>query len=74
MDPGGKGEGGVNYESTIETYTLHYAKQIDIESLMYNAGLPKLVICDNLEGWGGEEGGRRVQDGGDKWMPMANLY
>ena len=41
---------------------------------MYKAGLPKLVICDNLEGWGGEEGGRRVQDGGDKWMPVANLY
>ena len=41
---------------------------------MYNAGLPKLVICDNLEGWGGEEDGRRVQDGGDKWKPMADPF
>ena len=25
---------------------------------MYDAGNPKLVICDNLEGWGGERGGK----------------
>ena len=24
---------------------------------MYDAGNPKLVLCDNLEAWGGEEGG-----------------
>ena len=32
---------------------------------MYDAGNPKLVLCANLEGWGGEGGGRRFQDGGD---------
>ena len=74
MDTVGEGEGEMKRESSIETYTLPYAKQIDIESLMYNAGLPKLVICDNLEGWGGEEDGRRVQDGGDKWKPMADPF
>ena len=30
---------------------------------MYEAGHPKLVYCDNLEGQGGEGGGRGVQDG-----------
>ena len=32
-------------------------------SLMYDAGNPKLGLCDNLEGWGGEEGGRGFQEG-----------
>ena len=41
---------------------------------MYDAGHPKTVLCDKLEGWGGEGGGRGVQDGGDKCMPMANSY
>ena len=30
----------------------------------------KLVLCDNLEGWGGVEGGREVQEGGD----ICNMY
>ena len=38
---------------------------------MYEAGHPKLVYCDNLEGQGGEGGGRGVQDGS---IPMANSY
>ena len=41
---------------------------------MYDTGNPKLVLCDNLEEWGGEEGGREVQEGGDTGMPMANSY
>ena len=32
---------------------------------MLKAGHQKLVLWDNLEGWGGEGGGREVQDGGD---------
>ena len=39
---------------------------------MYDPGNPKLVLCDNLEGWGGEGSGRRVQEEGDKCMPMAD--
>ena len=31
---------------------------------MHEAGHPKLVLWDNPEGWGGERGGRGVQDGG----------
>ena len=43
-------------------------------SLIHEEGHCKPVLCDNLEGWGGEEDGRRGQDGGDKWMPMADPY
>ena len=28
----------------------------------------------NLEGWGGEGGGRKVQDGGPTNTPMADSY
>ena len=31
--------------------------------LMHETGLSKLVLWDNPEGWGGEGGGRRAQDG-----------
>ena len=42
---------------------------------MYDAGMhPKPVLCDNLQGWGEEGGGRGVQDGGDTCMPMADSY
>ena len=30
------------------------------------------MLCDNLEGWGGGEGGREVQDGGDICILMAD--
>ena len=39
---------------------------------MYDAGQPKPVLCDNMEGWGGEGGGRGTQEGGDTYMPMAH--
>ena len=32
-------------------------------SSMYEAGHPKSVLWDNLEGWGGERGVIRVQNG-----------
>ena len=34
----------------IETYTLTHVKQITSASLMHEAGHPKPVLCDNLEG------------------------
>ena len=33
-------------------------------SLMHEAGHPKLMLWDNPEGWGGEGGGRGIQEGG----------
>ena len=32
---------------------------------MCDDGNPKQVLCDNLKGWDGEEGGRGAQEGGD---------
>ena len=43
---GGK---GMNLENSIETYALPCVNSITNVSLMYEAGHPKLVFCDNLE-------------------------
>ena len=32
----------------------------------------KQGLCINLEGWDGEEDGRKVQKGGDIYIPMAD--
>ena len=56
--------GGTDLETNMETYALPYVKQIASGNLMYDAGHPKPVLCDSLEGWGGEHAGRRVQERG----------
>ena len=38
---------------------------------MYNAGSPKPVLCDNLEGMRGGDGSW-YQEGGDTGIPMSN--
>ena len=38
-------------------YTLPYVKQMTSTSSMHEAGHPKPVLWDNLEGWGEEGGG-----------------
>ena len=30
------------------------------------------MLCDNLEGWDGVGGGRKVQEGGDMCVPVAD--
>ena len=40
---------------------------------MYDAGNPKSVLCNNLEGWGGEGSGEGVQEGGDKRMSVGRF-
>ena len=42
---------------------ISYMKQIASPGLMHNTGCLGLVHWDNPEGWDGEGGGRRVQDG-----------
>ena len=39
---------------------------------MYDAGQPKPMLCDNVEGWGGKGCVRGIQEGGDTYMPMAH--
>ena len=43
-------------------YTLPYVKQMTSTSSMHEAGHPKPVLWDNLEGWGEEGGGRGIED------------
>ena len=59
----GEGEGGMIWENSIETCILSYVKQITSTGLMYETGCSGLVHWDDSEGWDGEGGGRRVQDG-----------
>ena len=39
---------------------------------MHEAGHSKPVLWDNPEGWGGEGGGKGVQDGGNTVIPLAD--
>ena len=57
MDSEGEGEGGMIWENGIETCIISYVKRIA------SPGGLGLVHWDDPEGWYGEGGGRRVQDG-----------
>ena len=67
----GEGEGGMIWENSIETYTLPYVKEIANGSLLYDAGIPKQVFCDHLEGWEGQGGGRGIKEGGNICIPTV---
>ena len=47
----------------IETCIISYMKRIASPGLMHDTGCLGLVHWDDPEGWYGEGGGRRVQDG-----------
>ena len=55
----GEGEGGVNGESSKETYTLPYVKEPVEICCMMQSSTPGL--WDNLEGWDGVRDGRRFK-------------
>ena len=59
----GEGEGRMIWENGIETCKLSYVKPIASPGLMHDIGCSGLVHWDDPEGWGGNGGGRRVQDG-----------
>ena len=61
MNTVGEGKGGRYGESSIGTYALPYVKWIASGNLLYDAASSSRVLCDNLEGWDGEGGGRKVQ-------------
>ena len=63
LDSVGEGEGGMIWENGIETCILSYVKRITSPGLMHDTGCSGLVHWDDPEGWDGEGGGRRVQDG-----------
>ena len=60
----------MNGESSMETYTLP-----DVEQYQWAFAVPvwPRELCDNLEGWGGEAGGREVPESRHVCIPMADL-
>ena len=63
MDSVGEGEGGMIWENGIETCIISYMKRVASPVLMHDTGCLGLVHWDDPEGWYGEGGGQRVQDG-----------
>jgi len=59
----GEGEGGMIWENGIETRIMSYMKRVASPGSMQDTGCLGLVHGDDPEGWYGERGGRRVQDG-----------
>ena len=49
----------------MEICTLPCVKWIASGDLLYDSGNTKPMLCDSLEGWDGEGGGRKVYEGGD---------
>ena len=62
-DSVGEGEGEKIWENGIETCKISCMKRDASPGSMHDTGCLGLVHWDNPEGWCGEGGGRRVQDG-----------
>ena len=67
----GEGEDGTNWDSSTETYTLPYVKQIAIGNMLYNRESFNLVCHNNLEGWNRAVSEREVQEEGDICILIA---
>ena len=63
LDSVGEGEGGMIWENGIETCIISYVKRIASPGSMHDTECLGLVHWDDPEGWNGEGGGRRLQDG-----------
>ena len=59
----GRGRRGMIWENGTETCIISYMKRVASPGSMYDTGYLGLVHWDDPEGWNGEGGGRRVQDG-----------
>ena len=59
----GEGEGEMIWENGIEICIISYTKRVASLGSMHDTGCLGLVHWDDPEGWYGERGGRRVQDG-----------
>ena len=63
LDSVGEGEGGMIWENGTETCIISCMKRVASPGSMHDTGCLGLVHWDDPEGWYGEGGGRRVQDG-----------
>ena len=66
LDSVGEGKGGMIWENGIETCII-YVKCIASPGSMQDIGCLGLVHWDDPEGWYGERGGRKFQDGEHKY-------
>ena len=73
MDMGAaeEGEDEIYGESNMEIYNTTCKIDSQWEFAVWLKEL-KPGLCNNLEGWDGEGGGREVQEGGDICIPMAD--
>ena len=63
MDSVGEGEGGKIWENGIETCIISYKKLVTNPGSMHDIECLGMVRWGDPEGWYGQGGGRRVQDG-----------
>ena len=63
LDSVGEGEGGMFQENSIETYILSRVKQITSPGWMHETRARTRCTGKDLEGSGGEGGGRGDRDG-----------
>ena len=63
LDSVGEGEGGMIWENGIEICIISYMKRVASPGSMHDSGCLGMVHWDDPEGWYGEGGGRKVQDG-----------
>ena len=68
----GERKGGMNWESSMETYTSPYVKLDSWGEFAIWLRELKLGLCDNVEGWDGVGGGRELQEGGDICIFMTD--
>jgi len=59
----GEGEGGMILENGTEIRIISYMKRVASPGSIHDTGCLGLVHWDDPEGWYGEGGERRVQDG-----------
>ena len=67
----GRSEGGMIWETSIETCILLYVKQITSPNSTHETGHSKPVHWDNPKGWDGE-GERRGLGMGDTCTPVSD--
>ena len=69
-----EGEGGKIWANGIETCEMSCMKRDANPGSMHDAGCLGLVHWDDPEGWYGEGGGRRVQDGEHMYTCGGFIY
>ena len=69
---GEEGEGRVNRERNMETHTLPWVKIDNQWEFAVSLRELRPGLCNNLEGWERVGRGRKIPEGGDICIPMAD--